>query len=426
MIDIRLLREDFNTTKTALQRRGVETADIDRLVFLDEKHRRFTARRDQLRSEIKKLSAQISALRRSDKGETVDQLTAKSKSLSNEEKAVSAQAESVNSELRSLLLILPNLPDPDCPDGLTAESNVIIRSYPTRLPEYPLHQRVPHWDIGKELDILDMERGAKLSGSMFPLYKGMGAALVRALTSFALDLHADTFTEIQPPTLVRTQTMMGSGHLPKFSDEAYQVERDDLWAIPTAEVPLTSMFADEILEQSDLPILLTAHTPCFRREAGAAGSKTRGLLRLHEFNKVELFGYVTQDQAADVHSDMLRRAEELCKKLGLSYRVLDLCAGDMGLSAKRTYDVEVYAPGCDQWLEVSSVSWCGDYQARRANIRYRSADRVNQFVHTLNGSALAWPRIWAALVETYRLEDGSVEIPQCLQHYMRGVGRITK
>jgi seryl-tRNA synthetase len=254
---------------------------------------------------------------------------------------------------------------------------------------------------------------------MFPLYRGYGARLLRALTSFALDSHAEEFEEVRPPTMVLTDTMISTGHLPKFSDEAYHLERDDLWAIPTAEVPLTSMWRGDILDEADLPLRLTAATACFRREAGAAGRDTRGLLRVHEFDKVELFAYCTPEQAPAAHADILARAENLLRLLGLPYRVLDLCAGDLGTSSARTVDLEVFSPGVDRWLEVSSVSWFRDFQARRANVRYRS-ENGTQYVHTVNGSALAWARIWAALVEINRQEDGSVAIPAVLQPYLGG------
>jgi seryl-tRNA synthetase len=241
-----------------------------------------------------------------------------------------------------------------------------------------------------------------------------------------MDRHADAYEEIRPPTLVRTETMVSTGQLPKFADDAYHLERDDLWAIPTAEAPLTSMSRGDILEEDDLPVRLTAATPCFRRESGAAGRDTRGLLRVHEFEKVELFAYAIPAQAASIHADILERAEALLRELGLQYRVLDLCAGDLGISSARTFDLEVYSPGCDQWLEVSSVSWFRDYQARRGNIRYRpAAGGSPAFVHTLNGSALAWARIWAAVVETGRQADGSVVLPAALHPYLRGEGVIT-
>jgi seryl-tRNA synthetase len=284
---------------------------------------------------------------------------------------------------------------------------------------------VPHWDVGEQLGILDVERAVKLSGSMFVMYRGAGAALVRALCQLAIDRNVDLYEEVRPPTLVRTETMVSTGHLPKFVDEAYHMERDDLWAIPTAEVPLTSLGRDEIYDEADLPARFVAHTSCFRREAGSAGKDTRGLLRVHEFDKVELLSYCTPAQAADLHAEILGRAEGLIRDLGLAYRILDLCAGDIGGSAARTFDIEVYAPGVDRWLEVSSVSWFSDYQARRANLRFRPADgKGTEVLHTLNGSALAVPRVWAALVEVNRQADGRVAVPELLQPYLRGLTHL--
>ncbi|MDQ4097156.1 MAG: serine--tRNA ligase, partial [Actinomycetota bacterium] len=336
-------------------------------------------------------------------------------------------------ELREVLLGIPNVPADDAPDGAGPDENVVLRTVGD-VRTWAEHQRVPHWEIGAALGILDLPAGARLSGSMFPLFRGAGATLGRALCQFALDRNADAFEEIRPPTLVRTETMVSTGHLPKFEDEAYHIERDDLWAIPTAEVPLTSLARDQILDEAGLPVRLMAHTSCFRREAGSAGRDTRGLLRVHEFDKVEILAYSTPDQAQEVHEDLVARAEGALRVLGLAYRVLDLCAGDLGQSSARTFDLEVYAPGCDLWLEASSISWFTDYQARRANIRYRSLRSGTQpgggggggtaFVHTLNGSGLAVPRVWAALVETHRQPDGSVALPEVLHPYMRGQTRI--
>ena len=378
-------------------------------------------RRDELRAEVKSLSKQVGEARRSGDSAVAEELAARSRAVGEEERSHNTVAESAQEAVRQALLYLPNLPAADAPDGDGPGDNVEARRWPAEPPVYSDAQRVPHWEIGSELGLLDMERGAKLSGSMFPLYRGFGARLLRALTSFALDSHADEFEEVRPPSLVLTETMVSTGHLPKFEEEAYHLERDGLWAIPTAEVPLTSMWRGDILDQADLPLRLTAATACFRREAGAAGRDTRGLLRVHEFDKVELFAYATPDQAPGLLTDMVARAERLLQDLGLAYRVLDLCAGDMGNSAARTFDLEVYAPGVDQWLEVSSVSWCSDYQARRANIRYRPQGGGGPvLVHTLNGSALAWARIWAAIVETGRRADGSVALPDVLAPYLRG------
>jgi seryl-tRNA synthetase len=421
MIDIRLVRNEIEIVKAALGRRGVDPAEVDRLARLDEEARSAMSRRDDCRSQVKALSAQVGEARRSGDTTLAGELADRSRLLGDEERALNTVAEAAQHEVRQALLYLPNLPAPEAPDGAGPEDNVEVRRWPATPPTYAPFQRLPHWEIGTELGLLDMERGAKLSGSMFPLYRGFGARLLRALTAFALDSHADEFEEVRPPTLVRTETMVSTGHLPKFEEEAYQLERDDLWAIPTAEVPLTSMWRGDILDQEDLPLRLTAATACFRREAGAAGRDTRGLLRVHEFDKVELFAYTTPEQAPDQLDAMVARAERLLQDLGLQYRVLDLCAGDMGNSAARTYDLEVYSPGVDQWLEVSSVSWCSDYQARRANIRYRTFEGGSPvLVHTLNGSALAWARIWAALMETGRRADGSVALPDVLGPYLRG------
>jgi seryl-tRNA synthetase len=421
MIDIRAVRDDCASVKLALGRRGVDPLEVDRLVELDEASRAAVGRRDELRAQVKALSRQVGEARRSGEAVTADELSEQSRALGDEERSLGAVADAAQEEVRRALLFLPNLPSPLAPDGDGPGGNVVARTWPDTEPLYAEHQRVPHWEIGAALGLLDMERGAKLSGSMFPLYRGFGARLLRALTSFALDRHADEFEEVRPPTMVLTETMVSTGHLPKFEEDAYHLERDDLWAIPTAEVPLTSMWRGDILDQADLPLRLTAATACFRREAGAAGRDTRGLLRVHEFDKVELFAYATPDQAPAMHDDMVARAEGLLVDLGLQYRVLDLCAGDMGISASRTFDLEVYSPGVDQWLEVSSVSWCTDYQARRANIRYRpTGGGAPLLVHTLNGSALAWARIWAALVETGRQADGSVVLPEVLAPYLRG------
>ncbi len=421
MIDIRAVRSDVDAVKAALARRGVDPGEVDRLLALDLESRAATGLRDELRAEVKALSKQVGQARRAEDTALAEELTERSRRAGDEERSLNEVAERAQEEVRRALLFLPNLPAPDAPDGAGPEDNVTVRSWPERAPTYGESQRIPHWETGAALGILDMERGAKLSGSMFPLYRGAGARLLRALTSFALDRHADAFVEIRPPTMVLTDTMTATGQLPKFEEDAYHLERDDLWAIPTAEVPLTSMWRGEILDEADLPLRMTAGTACYRREAGSAGRDTRGLLRVHEFDKVELFAYATPEQADGVHADMVRRATGLLEELGLQYRVLDLCAGDLGSSSARTFDLEVYSPGVDQWLEVSSVSWFGDYQARRGNIRYRpAAGGAPAFVHTLNGSALAWARIWAALVETGRRSDGSVVLPEALGPYFGG------
>jgi seryl-tRNA synthetase len=427
MIDIRLLRDDPDSVKAALARRGVEASEVDAVIAADVEHRAKLAVAEAKRAEVKELSRQVGAARKAGDQAQADQLSARSRALGEEERAAAVEADELGERVRTGLLYLPNIPADETPDGLGEEHNVELRRWwpgqdlgrpePERLD----HQSVPHWEIGEALQILDMERGARLSGSMFPLYRGPGARLLRALTAFAIDHHSPAYEEIRPPTVVLTETITSTGHLPKFADDAYHVERDDLWLIPTAEVPLTSLHRGEILEESQLPMRFTAATPCYRREAGSAGRDTRGLLRVHEFDKVELFAYATPETALDAQADILRRAESLLQELELPYRVLDLCAGDLGGASARTFDLEVYSPGVDRWLEVSSVSWYRDYQSRRANVRYRPADGGPlQLVHTVNGSALAWPRIWAALMENGRQEDGTVLLPEALAPYVGG------
>ncbi|HMK10156.1 MAG TPA: serine--tRNA ligase [Acidimicrobiales bacterium] len=425
MIDIRRLRADPDGVKAALARRSEDLAPIDRAIELDRRERVLVAERDELRNRVKTLSKEVAALRKAGDVDGAERLQGESRALGERERALDRDRDVVAAELEAILLATPNLPSDDAPDGAGPEDNPVLRVVGYDAGSYGSHQRVPHWDIGAELGILDLERAAKLSGSMFTMLRGAGATLSRALVQLALDLNSDAFEEIRPPTLVRTDTMVSTGHLPKFVDEAYHLERDDLWAIPTAEVPLTSLARDEVIDEADLPMRMMAHTACFRREAGSAGRDTRGLLRVHEFDKVEILAYTTPAQAQEMHAELLARAERSIAFLGLAYRIVDLCTGDLGNSSARTFDIEVYAPGCDQWLEVSSVSWFSDYQARRANVRYRPAgSKKPEVVHTLNGSALAVPRVWAALVETHRQPDGSVRLPAVLHPYMRGATTI--
>ncbi len=430
MIDLVQLRREPEFVKAALARRGVSSAILDGIIALDIEHRRLLQETEGLRAEVKELSRQVGEARRNKETVLADELTARSRALGDEERTATEASEQVAEVLRADLLLIPNLPAPEVPDGLDESANVEMRRWWVGMdaglaqPTYADHQRVAHWDIGRELGILDLEAGARLAGSMFPLYRGAGARLVRALGFFALDRHTSDYEEIRPPSFALTETMMSTGHLPKSADDMYAIERDDLWAIPTAEVPLTSMHRGEILDEARLPVRMTAQTACFRREAGAAGRDTRGLLRVHEFDKVELFAYCTPDQAEAAHADILARAEGLLQELGLTYRLLDLCAGDLGTSSARTIDLEVFSPGVDRWLEVSSVSWFRDFQARRANVRYRTSDGSTALVHTVNGSALAWARIWAALVETYRQPDGSVQLPEVLAPYLGGQTKI--
>jgi seryl-tRNA synthetase len=425
MIDVRRLRDDMQAVKAALARRAIDTGDLDRAAWLDAQLRQVSSRRDQLRGRIKALSKEVGQARKSGEVERAEALTLESRAAGEEEASLDAEAAVLDDELRDLLLRIPNLPATDAPDGASDADNVVVRTEGFDPARYAEHQRVPHWEVGAQLGILDLERGAKISGSMFPCFRAGGATLARALCQLALDRNADAFEEVRPPTLVRTATLEATGQLPKFADDAYYVERDDLWAIPTAEVPLTSLYRNEILDEGELPVRLMAHTPCYRREAGSAGRDTRGLLRVHEFDKVEILALTTPEQAAAMHEELLARAAGTIAALGLPYRIVDICTGDLGQSHARCFDIEVYAPGCDMWLEVSSVSWFSDYQARRANLRYRPAGGGTALCHTLNGSALAVPRVWAALVETYRQPDGSVVLPEPLHPYLRGTTALS-
>jgi seryl-tRNA synthetase len=428
VIDVRLLRSEPDAVRGALARRGQpEVVDqLERAVAFDALSREIVAKRDAIRAEVNDLSKAVGKLRRDGNASGAEELQLRSRELGDQERVLANEFDIVQGDLRDVLLRLPNLPHPDAPDGADEHDNPLVKG-PVNLPsEFPEHRRVPHWETGAALGILDNERATKISGAMFTMQRGNGAALSRALCQYALDSNVDQFEEIRPPSLVTTATLTATGQLPKFADDAYNVERDDLWLIPTAEVPLTSLYGGEVIDADDLPLRFMAFTPCFRREAGSAGRDTRGMLRSHEFDKVEILAVSSPEQAPDLLTEMTRRAEALIAGLGLPYRIIEICTGDMGQSHHRSFDIEVYAPGCDQWLEVSSISWFSDYQARRADIRYRVAgQKGTQIAHTLNGSALAVPRVWAAIVENYREPDGSVVVPEVLLPYMRGVERIT-
>jgi seryl-tRNA synthetase len=425
MIDVRRLREDFETVRAALARRGIDLGEVDRAADLYRSQLELGARRDDLRAQKNAISKDIGAARRDGEADRAFALTATSIAVGDELSVIETAVSDVAHELQGLLLRIPNLPSVDAPDGKSEADNPVLRIEGFKTDRYQPHQRVPHWESGPALGILDLERGARISGSMFPVYRGMGATLARALCQLALDRNADAFEEIRPPTVVRTETLQATGQLPKFADDAYHVERDDLWLIPTSEVPLTSLRRNEIVDEAELPVRLMAATPCYRREAGSAGRDTRGLLRVHEFDKVEILALTTPAQAAAMHAELLARAEGTIAALGLPYRIVDISTGDLGQSHARSFDIEVYAPGCDMWLEVSSVSWFSDYQARRANIRYRpTGGGQTVMCHTLNGSALAVPRVWAALVEQGRQPDGSVTLPKVLHPYLRGATGI--
>lgn len=428
MIDVRLLRNDPAAVKAALARRGKPEIieQLDAAIALDGQLRDITAQRDASRARVNELSKLVGAARRDGENEAAEKLQTESRTLGDDEKALAEAFETVQAQLRDVMLRIPNVPHSDAPDGANDQDNPLIKG-PINLPaEFSEHQRVAHWVVADELGILDNERAVKLSGAMFTMQRGAGAMLSRALCQYALDMNADAFEEIRPPSLVTTATLTATGQLPKFAEDAYAIERDDLWCIPTAEAPLTSMYSGEILDEAQLPMRLMAYSSCYRREAGSAGRDTRGMLRAHEFDKVEIFSLCTPEDSPAMLIELRDRAERLIAGLGLPYRMIEICTGDMGQSHHRSFDIEVYAPGCDSWLEVSSVSWFSDYQGRRADIRYRkSGEKGTHIAHTLNGSALAVPRVWAAIMENFREADGSVVIPEALRPYTRGLERIS-
>jgi seryl-tRNA synthetase len=428
MIDVRKLRSEPDAVRAAMARRGKPELleQLDQALALDVQLRTIATDRDALRKQVNDVSKQVGQLRRDGQIEQAETLQAESRVLGGRESDLAGSAERVEGELRQLLLIVPNLPHPDAPNGASDDDNPVRVGPIGQVDGFADHQRVPHWEIGTELGILDNERAAKISGSMFVMLRGLGATMSRALCQLALDRNADAFEEIRPPSLVTTSTLTATGQLPKFADDSYFIERDDLWCIPTAEVPLTSLGRDDIIDEADLPRRYMAHSACYRREAGSAGKDTRGLLRTHEFDKVEILAYATAEQAPDLLTEMVGRAEATIAALGLPYRIIEICTGDMGQSHHRSFDIEVFAPGCDRWLEVSSISWFSDYQGRRGNLRYRpTGAKGTEIAHTLNGSALATPRVLAAIWENYRQPDGSVRIPDVLLPYMRGHTSIT-
>jgi len=428
VIDVRLLRTEPDSVRAAMSRRGKPAilAEIDDAQRLDARLREITKLRDTNRAQINSISKDVAAMRRAKDDAGAEKLMAQSRELGETEKKLAVEFDEVGGSLHQVLLSVPNIPHAEVVNGNSDKDNRVVKG-PLQMPSgFADHQRVPHWEIGAQLQILDNERAVKISGAMFTMQRGLGATMARALCQLALDRNADAYEEIRPPSLVLTSTLTATGQLPKFADDAFSIQRDDLWCIPTAEVPLTSLHAGETLKVEDLPLRYMAHTSCFRREAGAAGRDTRGMLRTHEFDKVEILAVTTPEQAPSMLDELTHRVESTIAVLGLPYRVIEICTGDLGQSHHRSFDVEVYAPGCDQWLEVSSVSWFSDYQARRADIRFKQAGtKGSEISHTLNASALAVPRVWAAILENFRQPDGSVAIPEALQPYMRGAKKIS-
>ncbi len=422
MLDVRRLREDTDEVLAALGRRGTDFGPLVReLLERDEDRRDALTEVNDLKARRNSVSKEVGARKRA--GEDAAELIAEMRRVGETIDTLDARVSAAEARIEEILLELPNTPLDEVPAGGEDQNQVV--SVWGDAPTFGFEPR-PHWELGEALEILDLPRGAKVSGSGFPVLKGAGARLQRILIDFFLDHHASEhgYQELRVPYLVTRETLTGTGQLPKFADESYLTERDDLWLIPTAEVPVTNLHRDELLSWEDLPLRYTAYSPCFRREAGAAGKDTRGLLRVHQFDKVELVRFETPAASRDALEELTRHAEGLLELLGLHYRRVLLATGDLGFSSALTFDLEVWAPGVEQWLEVSSCSVFTDYQARRANLRFRpAAGERPEFVHTLNGSALALPRVVAALLETGQQADGSVVLPDVL-HARFGRDRI--
>jgi seryl-tRNA synthetase len=414
MIDIKLIRESPDFVRHSLEKRG-DVFALDEILEIDAHYRKSLQHQEQLRAQHKKMSKQVGKI-----GEKSQEFTVEMRRLGEEISTLQEETNEAKSKLESLLLQLPNIPHESVPLGKDASNNLVVRTWgeSRKFSFKPL----PHWELGENLGIIDFQRGVKLSGTRFYVLKGLGAHLQRALISFMLDTHVREhgYKEIYPPFMVKRECMIGSGNLPKFGDNLYHDDEDDFWFVPTAEVPLTNLHRDEILDAESLPIRYVAYTACFRREKMAAGKDTRGIKRGHQFDKVELYKITSPENSDEELEKLVVDAENICRRLDIPYRVVQLCTGDLGFAACKTYDIEICAPGCDEWLEVSSCSNCSDFQARRANLRYRPEPGARtQFVHTLNGSGLALPRLFIALLENYQQADGTVLIPEVLEPYMR-------
>jgi len=418
MLDIKLIRDNPELVRQALEKRGYSPDSIkslDRIIEIDSRYRRLLRQTEELRAKHNEASKQLSKSKEKPPG-----LIAQMRQLGDQITSLQQQTKEAKTELDSLLLEMPNIPHPSVAVGRGVADNVVVRTWgkPKEFPFKPL----PHWELGEKLGIIDFQQGVKLSGTRFYVLKGLGARLQRALISFMLDVHVSEhgYKEIYPPFMVKRECMVGSGNLPKFGDNLYHDEQDDFWFIPTAEVPLTNLHRDEILSADSLPLHYVAYTPCFRREKMAAGTDTRGIKRGHQFDKVEIYKLTSPQGSDDALEKLVADAEDICRKLAIPHRVVQLCTGDLGFAACKTYDIEMWAPGCAEWLEVSSCSNCSDFQARRANIRYRPEPGAkSEFVHTLNGSGLALPRVLIAVLENYQQADGTVLIPEVLEPYLR-------
>ena len=433
MLSLQVIRENPEYVRRALELRHTE-APLDRVIALDTEHRALLAAVETRRAEKNELSKEIGQLARAmNQADTKEakhaehrrsDLVARSSYIGEQLGEMETRLEQLSSELRSVLLEVPNLPDESAPQGPDESGNAVVRQ--SGEPASMDFRPKPHWEIGEALGIIDFERGTKLAGSRFHVLRGAGAKLERALISWMLDLHASRgYFEIYPPAMMKEENMWAGGWLPKFGENMYHDAEEDYWWIPTAEAALTSMHRDEIMEPGTLPINYAAYTPCFRREKMSAGRDVRGIKRGHQFDKVEMYKFVEPEASSAALETLISDAEAVAEGLGFTYRVVELCTGDLGFSAAKTYDLEIWAVGCDEWLEVSSCSNCADFQARRANIRFRRERGAKpEYPHTLNGSGLALPRTMIGVLENYQQPDGSVVIPEVLRPYMNGLERI--
>ena len=422
MIDIKKLRDEFDATAAALARRGVEVATLEKARDLDAKRRALVGETETLKAKRNAASKEIGKIAK--EGGDIAAAKEEMRKVGDRIAEIDRELATVEHDLRETLLVIPNIPAPEIPTGMDSSANVVVRMVGEwKDPDFKI---LDHMSVGEKLGIFDFPRGVKLTGTGFPIILGQGAKLQRALIQYMLDVHCQMqgYTEMLPPFVVNSDSMTGTGQLPKFAEDLYHCQIDDFWLIPTAEVPVTNYFRDDILQAKDLPIKLTAYTPCFRREAGSAGKMTRGMLRVHQFDKVEMVNFVHPDTSFRQLETLVGEAEAILTGLGLHYRVLQLCSGDMGFSAAKCYDLELWAPGEQQWLEVSSCSCFTDYQARRLNCRFKDADGKTKLVHTLNGSGVALPRLMVALLEQHQNADGSVTIPEVLRPYMNGQEKL--
>jgi seryl-tRNA synthetase len=408
MLDLKFIRENTEIVRQAIANRH-DTAPLDEILQLDSERRRKMTELEELRHNRKQTSRE----RQADAAE-------EGRALRNKIRDLEEEVKNLDGKLTDLLLQMPNIPDARVPIGKDDSENPVIRAWGE--PKKFSFDPKPHWELGESLNIIDFERGVKLSGTRFYVLRGLGARLQRAIIAFMLDLHTTEhgYTEIYPPFMVKRDCLVGAGQLPKFADNLYHDAEEDYWFVPTAEVPVTNLHRDEIIPHGMLPFYYVAYTACFRREKMSAGKDTRGIKRGHQFDKVEMYKFTEPEKSDEELDKMVKDAEDVCEKLGLPYRITQLCTGDIGFGARMSFDINVWAPGCQEWLEVSSCSNCGDFQARRANIRYRPApDAKPQYVHTLNGSGLALPRIMIAIMENYQQADGSIVVPEVLQDFVK-------